>query len=549
MAVVGLVVVVTGCGGSPRYDARLVAADSLMHDLPDSALALVQAVDTASLPREGDRAYHDLLLTQARYRCYITATTDSAINRALTYYRQHDGEREKLTRAYIYKGAVMEELGYPDSAMLYYKHAESTAAPDDYFNLGYTKMRMGALYRDNMEIGGKHIIKYEEALACLQKTDEKHYQLACMADLGGLYCLKYPQKGDSLLNAALLLAEQEKDTVIYVDVAQNLMKSHINQQDYEASHDVFQKVIEMGSSQYPVAFFIYTAMTFSHLNEPDSAKKYIDIVKEAPISNTIDSLAYLETLRDIALAHGDPVEVKVIDDQCKHLSDSLLSSEASIDILKTENEMIRRSEQESQMKNRASIKWRRIMYLLLGSMAVIAALFYGNLCLKKRQKRQIQRQLDSALAQIDELKQLQEKLRKYNINDNILKELLDTYMKMMNDVIEEIYRSGYSNSQKLKQVVQFRSAKEENWTKLFGYLDMEYSNIISQTKANYPNLSNKDLLLIAMVTLDFSYVQMAMILGYNNATTMSSMKQRLAKKMGLESTLNEYIKQYKSDRI
>ena len=44
-----LMALVTGCGGMHRYDARLVAADSLMHDLPDSALALVQAVDPASL--------------------------------------------------------------------------------------------------------------------------------------------------------------------------------------------------------------------------------------------------------------------------------------------------------------------------------------------------------------------------------------------------------------------------------------------------------------------------------------------------------------------
>ena len=29
----------------------------------------------------------------------------------------------------------MEELGHPDSAMHYYKTAEATAAPDDYYNL------------------------------------------------------------------------------------------------------------------------------------------------------------------------------------------------------------------------------------------------------------------------------------------------------------------------------------------------------------------------------------------------------------------------------
>ena len=72
-----LVAAVTGCGGAHRYDARLVAADSLMQPAPDSALALLEALPIDSLPDESNRAYRDLLLTQARYRCYVTATSDS----------------------------------------------------------------------------------------------------------------------------------------------------------------------------------------------------------------------------------------------------------------------------------------------------------------------------------------------------------------------------------------------------------------------------------------------------------------------------------------
>ncbi len=165
---------------------------------------------------------------------------------------------------------------------------------------------------------------------------------------------------------------------------------------------------------------------------------------------------------------------------------------------------------------------------------------------KKHQKRQIQQRLDSALTQVEELKLLQANLQSHNINDNILKEMLDSNIKMLKDVIEESYHFGNNhNSKKIREIVQFQSDNHDKWTKLFGYLDMEFGNIISQTKSNYPNLSDKDLLLMAMVALDFSYIQMAMVLGYNNATTMSSMKQRLANKMGLGYSLNEYIKQFK----
>ena len=109
-----------GCQGEKKatQDERLSAADSILHrNDPDSALRLLSAIDGAKLPNAGDRAYHALLLTQAQYRCYVDITSDSTIDVALDYYKRHQGEREKLTRAYIYKGAVTEVLGDPEAAM------------------------------------------------------------------------------------------------------------------------------------------------------------------------------------------------------------------------------------------------------------------------------------------------------------------------------------------------------------------------------------------------------------------------------------------------
>ena len=63
---------IISCAGRQPYDKRMIAADSLMHDFPDSALALVEGVCRDSLTAESERAYRDLLFTQARYRCYIT---------------------------------------------------------------------------------------------------------------------------------------------------------------------------------------------------------------------------------------------------------------------------------------------------------------------------------------------------------------------------------------------------------------------------------------------------------------------------------------------
>lgn len=101
---VASLVLLAGCRHEViRYDHRLEVADSVLRHDPDSVLTMLGALDVGSLQGDGARAYYALLLTQAQYRCYITAPSDSVIDVALGYYERHPEEREKLTRAYIYK--------------------------------------------------------------------------------------------------------------------------------------------------------------------------------------------------------------------------------------------------------------------------------------------------------------------------------------------------------------------------------------------------------------------------------------------------------------
>ena len=165
------------------------------------------------LAADGDRAYRDLLLTQARYRCYITATSDSDINRALAYYRAHPKEREKLTRAYIYKGAVMEELGHPDSAMLHYKHAEATAAPDDYFNLGYINFRIADLFLNEVAEDSSVVDRLHQAVSCFERLRDTTLLISALSKLGSMCGFDAPDSAKLHLWRAIALARQFDPTL------------------------------------------------------------------------------------------------------------------------------------------------------------------------------------------------------------------------------------------------------------------------------------------------------------------------------------------------
>ena len=308
--------------GFERADGRLAAADSLMHDRPDSALAILQALHPDSLATQGDHAYRDLLLTQARYKCYITATTDSAINRALHYYRHHSHEQEKLTRAYIYKGAVMEELGHPDSAMHYYKTAEATAAPDDYFNLAYTKMRIATMYTNNYAMDGQDIKNYEEALKLFYKAHSKFYVFSCLHNLGCLYRDHEPQKAKTLLLKALSMSKEEKDTARIIEGYHALIVLYFYQQQYEQALRLIKKAIQTSNKIQNPSFWTSVSNVYARMGLPDSAMHYLGFAQlHDSLDDSKSRIYYIESLSEIALARGDTV---------KYLNLELLEKHSSI---------------------------------------------------------------------------------------------------------------------------------------------------------------------------------------------------------------------------
>ena len=167
-----------GCRHHRAVSPRLVELDSLIAVAPDSAAALLQAIPADSLTDPENRAYHALLLTQAKYKAYFPfgAKAMDTINMAVRHYSDgHD--LEKNTRSYLYKGCVFEDQQRLDSAMYYYKAAEDLATQSgDTFQRGYILTRMASLFRDNYA-NREAIGLLDEALNCFLLTNDSIWQL------------------------------------------------------------------------------------------------------------------------------------------------------------------------------------------------------------------------------------------------------------------------------------------------------------------------------------------------------------------------------------
>ena len=540
----------TGCGGTVGDDARLTAADSLLSVDADSALALVESLSRDSLPREGDRAYRDLLVTQARYKCYITATSDSDINRALAYYRAHDDEREKLTRAYIYKGAVMEELGHPDSAMLYYKHAEATAAPDDYFNLGYVNMRMGALYINNNALDGKQIEKYEKAYKFFMKTNDSAAILIAMNHLGCCYRESKPNNAEKILKKALDLAQRLNDTISIIDNCHSLMVLYYENHQYQNAYESVQHILKLNLQELDPNVCLSISSVYSRLGILDSAVVFLNMIQPEFTDNPYFKMSFWGSLSDIALAHGDSLTHLQLKNQIEQLADSLESNHVKYDILKAENQYDAELKQSHQAEHKKTHHWLVIVSIILISVSLlIIRLLINHYKRKHTYDRLIQEIKANNEKQRFDLSIMESRINELHIQDTQLRDFINSHLALISDVVEACYHEPRNKlAQKIERIFKYQDDNKEKLSKLYDFIDMEYNDIMKDTKLHYPNLDERDQLLIALTCLGYSNAQIAMILGYVNLTSISGCRLRLTKKMGLNCHLNDYIKHYKEQR-
>ena len=139
-----LVVIAMVAGCSEVRHPLLKEAAGIVHQRPDSALALISRVDTASLS-EADRMEYRLLKVMTDYIVLHQADGDSLITTCVDYYDKH-GDAWHRGRAYYYRGGIRRHLlGRTFDAIKDYKVAETIAEDADdellknmvYDNLAY----------------------------------------------------------------------------------------------------------------------------------------------------------------------------------------------------------------------------------------------------------------------------------------------------------------------------------------------------------------------------------------------------------------------------
>ena len=185
-----------------RVESTLSDVESYINERPDSALAVLQAVDSTALSTRALRARYSLLRTMAQAKNYLDLTQPGLIDDAVSWYTKHGSADERMKTRY-YQGCIAQVEKDIKNAAVYFAQAEEYAEEvTDKHALALLYLAEAALYdgRHNLEKEQEYA---EKSLAVFKEQGDPAYD-SVLCQLA-IVCHNKQEwhRADSLYNIAL----------------------------------------------------------------------------------------------------------------------------------------------------------------------------------------------------------------------------------------------------------------------------------------------------------------------------------------------------------
>ncbi len=372
-----------GCRHHRAVSPLLVELDSLIAVAPDSAVALLQAIPTDSLTDPENRAYHALLLTQARYKAYLPFSDGAldTINMAVRHYSDgHDPE--KNTRSNLYKGCVFDAQQQLDSAMFYYKAAEDLATQSgDTYHHGYALMRQAWLFHSQFDYK-RAINLYRSALDSFETPKDDKLTLQVLNAIASLYITIDNDSAQLFGERAMQLClSSDKQDFDYC--SKTLADIYFVKHDYRQCIELAEEAIA-NTQDRQVYFHCHQllAQAFAYLGSADSSRYYL--MMSTPPANKQDSLMFLTTQSVIAASNQDNREAQELQLFAGDMADSIIIGK-SIQLL----DQAAHDYQASKMASHHEMKLTKVFWFVFVLAFLLLLSFAVSIFIRRKKQAEL----------------------------------------------------------------------------------------------------------------------------------------------------------------
>ena len=551
-ATVVLLVLMGGCS-HPADNEQLVAVDSLLaQNRGDEAMQMLQMLNTSSFDHH-NKAYQALLTTQANLACNATVSSDSDINETARYFQAH-GDKEKYARALLCQGCINKQLGHLDKAIATMRQAEDVAASDDIKNRAMAKMMMGELYQSQV-VGAKTVgaEKYREALELFRQIDDKHHQIICLSELGGLYRINKEKQDSAMnyINAAIDLAKQEIEPQYVVANLFSRAEYRAARGDYKGAKDDAVEAISWSGSQKIHPRIHYTAASaFLHLGQTDSARYYLNQAPE--MSSAADSIMHYQLLADMARRDHKLEEAINYLTLTHNLADSVTMSSMNDRLMEVEKKYdTQKADLENALLNsrlKGTLLALALLILAAGALAFLLWRYRNRLKIQQTEYELQKADLDQSLQSLNQMQTLLNERQSTKNQSQELKAIVDSQIQVVHQLLQWSYECNETTFAKRFNSLMTMHGPDEvgasYWDNLQSLANELYDNVLVKAQeAAGGTLRDDEINLIALQCHGFSRTVIMICMRYRNMRTVSNKKIQIAHKLNV-NTLDEFLQPF-----
>lgn len=544
-----LMALVTVVSCQERNEELLGRADALVYTMPDSSLALLRGVDTASLHDDATRAYYALLWTQTAYRTgQFELANDSLAYAALTYYQQHPEENERLVRAMIYLGLHQETHDQPEEAMSLYKQAEATVDTTDYRNLAQINYRIGQLMSNFNAQNHEDLRRYEKALHYYGLVGDTLQLVYSLLGTGALQRDMGIDSARQNLELAYKLSRQRGDSANCARSLEYLARGYLKDSIHETAKELAVYCVQhYPTARYAIDAMLDAACSYALMGRNDSAQYYLDIASQHDDNEQRASMR-LFCQKMMAKNRHDIVDYIAYNEQREQLHDSLRSNAVIGRLLSIDQHGDESHGQ--QMVHREQSRQTQLLLMIVVGLLFMGTVGYFNY-------RRNRNQFDGLRTQIERLKDEQAQqtlsfeqghLADAHLNQR-LAELLTVYsglcdrlINMSNEYPEKAFYKQFT-----KEVESF-TERGELLHELQKYIDDNNDQAMTQFLEQHPDLDEKERGMIILTALGMRSSSIAVCLGLKSDSVVRSLRHRLAKRLDLDIPLTDYLEEMVKNR-
>ena len=293
-----------GCDGGrgKATDAALASAEELMEERPDSALAVLCAIDSTAIDNAGRRALHGLLMSEARYKNFIDETDDSIIAASAAYFGRKGDDRRLMRARFIQAKIQFNNSDYTHSIVSALKAEKLAKQDSDNLYLARIYEHMGLTYLRNHNVDAQLPYVYK-AYECYSLAGEQRSALFSLIDRGNaLNNLEQYNNSLALLDSVARIIE-EKDTLLSIYLGQVKIDALLQSGRKDDAISELQKLENINGRDFSDDYSVPYKVFISN-GDMSHAKIYLDSIM-ASYSLTNDSGYKLVAQLDYYTASGD----------------------------------------------------------------------------------------------------------------------------------------------------------------------------------------------------------------------------------------------------